>query len=61
MTKNSFEALASVLQALQTLKIPYMLVGSFSSNYYSYAPKNCYHDRWCNGDVQMARKEEHPG
>ncbi|MDA1230758.1 MAG: DUF6036 family nucleotidyltransferase [Planctomycetota bacterium] len=36
MTRNSFEALASVLRALHTLEIPYMLVGSFSSNYYSY-------------------------
>lgn len=36
MSKNSFEALGSVLQALQTLEIPYMLVGSFSSNFYSY-------------------------
>jgi hypothetical protein len=36
MTKNSFEALASVLRSLHALEIPYMLVGSFSSNYYSY-------------------------
>lgn len=36
MATTSFEALVEVLAALGTLEIPYMLVGSFSSNYYSY-------------------------
>ncbi len=36
MTKSSFDALVEVLGVLKNLKIPYMLVGSFSSNAYSY-------------------------
>ena len=36
MAKSSYEALVDVLNVLKSLDIPYMLVGSFSSNYYSY-------------------------
>ncbi len=36
MAESSYEALLEVLEALQALDVPYMLVGSFSSNYYSY-------------------------
>ena len=36
MTKSSYEALVEVISVIQELQIPYMLVGSFSSNYYSY-------------------------
>jgi hypothetical protein len=36
LDKTSFEALIDVIQVLQTLEIPYMLVGAFSSNVYGY-------------------------
>ena len=36
MVKSSFDALAQVLNVLKELNIQYMLVGSFSSNAYSY-------------------------
>ena len=36
MTKTSFAAIRQVVASLEATKIPYMLVGSFSSNYYSY-------------------------
>lgn len=35
MEKSSFDALADVLRILQRLKIPYMVVGSFSCNAYA--------------------------
>jgi len=35
MNKGSFEALLQVLQALQQLKLPHMVVGSFSCNAYA--------------------------
>jgi len=31
---NSDEAVAAVIDALEALQIPYMVVGSFSSNFY---------------------------
>lgn len=34
---NSLEATAAVIDALEELRIPYMLVGAFSSNAYSIA------------------------
>ena len=36
MARTSIEALAQVLAVLAELEIPYLLVGSFSSNFYSY-------------------------
>lgn len=32
MTRSSFDGLVELLQALQRLEIPYMVVGSFSCN-----------------------------
>lgn len=31
MQKSSFDALVQVIRALQTLEVPYMIVGAFSS------------------------------
>lgn len=36
MDKSSFDALIYVIRVLQTLEVPYMLVGAFSSNAYGY-------------------------
>ena len=36
MTRSSFDAVIEVIEALQSHAIPYMLVGAFSSNAYSY-------------------------
>lgn len=36
MTETSFGALVEMLQALKSLQIPHMLVGSFSCNVYTY-------------------------
>jgi hypothetical protein len=34
--KSSFDALVQVIRVLQTLEVPYMIVGAFSSNAYGY-------------------------
>lgn len=36
MQKSSFDALVQVIRVLQTLEVPYMIVGAFSSNAYGY-------------------------
>ncbi len=59
MAKSSFDALVQVLLVLQELEIPYVLVGSFSSNFYSYPRATKDADlvfQYSDGDLQRIRE-----